>query len=133
MIERRMELVKDLFIPIIPKTHDIIETELSALCNRFIEEWIIESLKVSPIHILARDNWCLALAQNHRGIEILMQLTTKPSFQIFCLLILIHIFCPSICEGHGLLEIISAHLNGIPIWNLWASKLGIDWISSLIC
>jgi hypothetical protein len=80
IIERRMELGKDLFIPIIPKAHDIIKTKLSALCNHFIEEWIIESLKVSPIHILARDNWCLALVKNQRGIEILMQRTPKPSF-----------------------------------------------------
>jgi hypothetical protein len=82
-----MKLSKNLLIPVIPKTHDIIKTKFSAFCNFFIEERVIESLKVSPIHKFAGDNWCLALAQNHRGIEILMQVTPKSSFQVFSLLI----------------------------------------------
>jgi hypothetical protein len=56
-----------------------------------IEKWIVELLKVCPINILARDNRCLSLAQDHGGVEILMELSPKSSFQILCLLILIYI------------------------------------------
>ena len=75
-----MELGKDFFIPIISKAHDIIEAKLLALGNGLVEEWIIESLKVFRIHKLARDNRSLALAQNKRGVEVLVKLALKLPF-----------------------------------------------------
>jgi hypothetical protein len=60
-----VELRKDLLIPIITEAHDVIETKFLTLFNYLIEERVIGSLKVLLIHILARNNGGLSLAQNN--------------------------------------------------------------------
>jgi hypothetical protein len=124
-------LSKDLLIPIIPKAHDVIKPKFLALCNCLIEEWIVELLKVCPIDILARDNWSLALAHDYRGVEILMQLTPKSSFQVFCLLIFMHIVLVCISQCHGLFEVISPHFNRKPGQNLRTGELRASGILAL--
>jgi hypothetical protein len=73
IVERGMKPSKDLLIPIISKAHDVIEPKLLTLCNYLIEKWIVELFKVCPINVLARDNRCLSLAQDHGGVEVLME------------------------------------------------------------
>jgi hypothetical protein len=92
----------------------------------------VELLKVCPIHILARNNWSLALAQDYRGVEILMQLTPKSSFQIFYLLIFIHVLLACIIQCHGLFEVISPRFNRIPGQNLRTGELRASGILALI-
>jgi hypothetical protein len=104
-----VKLSKNLLIPIIPKTHDVIKTEFLALGNSLIKEWIIHPLKIIPINILARNNGSFALAHDNGGVEILMQLTPKSPFQIFSLLILVNILLACIRKSHSLLEIVPSH------------------------
>jgi hypothetical protein len=106
-----VKLSKCLLIPIIPKPQDVIETEFLALCNGLIEEWVIDPLKICLVNILARDNRSLALAHDNRGVEILMQLTPKSPFQVFGLLILVHVLLACIGESHCLLEVVPSHGN----------------------
>jgi hypothetical protein len=127
-----VKLSKDLLISVVPKAHDVINPEFLALCNCLVEEWIVELLKVCPIHILVRNNWSLTLAHDGRGVEILMQLTPKSSFQVFCLLILIHVLLACIGQCHDLLEVISSHFNYKPEQNLRTSELRAPGILALI-
>jgi hypothetical protein len=127
-----VKLSKDLLIPIISKAHDVIKPKLLALCNCLIEEWIVELLKVCPIHILARDNWSLALAHDYKGVEILMELTPKSSFQVFCLLIFIHVLLACISQCHGLFEVISLYFNHKTGQNLRTGELRASGILALI-
>ncbi|PUZ60476.1 hypothetical protein GQ55_4G130600 [Panicum hallii var. hallii] len=127
IVERGMKLSKDLLIPIISKAHDVMEPKLLALCNRLIEKWIVELLKV-----LARDNRCLSLAQDHGGVEVLMELAPKSSFQIFYLLILIHVLLACISQCHGLFEVISPYFNGKTGHNLRMGELQAPGILALI-
>jgi hypothetical protein len=115
-----VKLSNYLLIPIIPKPHDVIETKLLALCNGLIEEWVVHPLKICPVNILARDNRSLALARDNRslalahdnrGVEILMQLTPKSPFQVFGLLILLHVLLACIHESYCLLEVVPSHGN----------------------
>jgi hypothetical protein len=46
-----MELCKNFFIPIIPKSHDIIETNLLALLNHGVEHGVVEFFIVFPINV----------------------------------------------------------------------------------
>jgi hypothetical protein len=131
-----VKLSKNLLIPIIPKSHDVIETKFLALCNSLIEKWVIHLLKIGPINILARDNRSFALAHNNRGVEILMQLTLKSPFQIFSLLILVNILLTCIRKSHSLLEIDSSHgklSENLRTVKLWAPRILalILWIFNL--
>ncbi|PUZ46303.1 hypothetical protein GQ55_7G052900 [Panicum hallii var. hallii] len=132
IVERGMKLSKDLTTPTISKVHDVIEPKLLALCNRLIEKWIVELLKVCPINVLARDNRCLSLAQDHGGVEVLMELASKSSFQIFCLLILIHILLACISQCHGLFEVIFLHFNRKTGQNLRTGEFRAPGILALI-
>jgi hypothetical protein len=46
-----MELSKNLLVPIIPKPHEIIETNLLALLNHGVEHSVVEFFIVLPINI----------------------------------------------------------------------------------
>ena len=61
VVERGLKLGQDLFIPIISKAHDIIESKNLALCNSLIEEGIIKFFKVLPIYILSWNYWSIGL------------------------------------------------------------------------
>jgi hypothetical protein len=125
-------LSKYLLIPIIPKPYDVMETKFLAICNGLIEEWVIHLLKICLVNILARDNRSLALAHDNRGVEILMQLTPKSPFQVFRLLILVHVLLACIGECHCLLEVVSTHGNSKLRQNLRTGKLRAPRILTLI-
>jgi hypothetical protein len=51
-VVRTMELSKDFFVPIVPKTHDVVEPNLLALVNHRVEHGIVKLLVILPINIL---------------------------------------------------------------------------------
>jgi hypothetical protein len=57
VVERAMELSKNLLVPIIPKPHEIIETNLLALLNHGVEHDVVEFFIVLPINILHFHYW----------------------------------------------------------------------------
>jgi hypothetical protein len=61
-----------------------------------------------------------------------MQLTPKSSFQVFCLLIFIHVLLACISQYHGLFEVISSHFNRKPGQNLRTGELRASGILALI-
>jgi hypothetical protein len=57
VIIRAMELGENFFVPIIPKPHEIIETNLLALLNHRVEHGVVEVLIVLPIDVPHLHNW----------------------------------------------------------------------------
>jgi hypothetical protein len=52
-----MELCKNFFVPIVPKSHDIIEPGLLALVNHGVEHGVVEFFIVFPINVPHLYNW----------------------------------------------------------------------------
>jgi hypothetical protein len=52
-----MELYKNFFVPIIPKSHEIIKTNLLALLDHGVEHGVVEFFIVFPINIPHLHNW----------------------------------------------------------------------------
>jgi hypothetical protein len=52
-----MELSKNFFVSIIPKSHEVIETNLLALLNNGVEHGVVELFIVFPINIPHLHNW----------------------------------------------------------------------------
>jgi hypothetical protein len=51
-IIRTVELSKNFFVPIVPKTHDVIEANLLALVNDRVEYGVVELFIILPINVL---------------------------------------------------------------------------------
>ena len=126
-----MKLSQDFLIPIISKTHDVIELHFLALIHSFNEKWIIHVFIIFPIHILARDNGCTRLTHHNCGIEVLMKLSPKMPLKAFTLVILAYFLLSSLSESHILLVVVSAqsdfktrNYSGSPEpWNVWIVAL----------
>jgi hypothetical protein len=96
-----MELSKNCFVPIVPKTHDVIETNLLALLNHGVEQGVVEVLIVVPInvphlhnghHVLCHQLWI----PDDGLVEVPMEITPKPCLKPFTLKIMIYIL--SLCS-----------------------------------
>jgi hypothetical protein len=57
VIVRAMKLSKNFLVPIIPKSHEIIETNLLALLDHGVEHGVVEFFIVFPINIPNLNNW----------------------------------------------------------------------------
>jgi hypothetical protein len=96
-----MELSKNCFVPIVPKTHDVIETNLLALLNHGVEQGVVEVLIVVPFnvphlhnghHVLCHQLWI----PDDGLVEVPMEITPKPCLKPFTLKIMIYIL--SLCS-----------------------------------
>jgi hypothetical protein len=94
-----MELSKNFLVPIVPKAHDVIETNLLALFNHGVKHDVVEVLIVFPInvphlhnahHVLCHQLWI----PDDGLVEVPMEITPKPCLKPFTLEITIYILLP---------------------------------------
>jgi hypothetical protein len=57
VVVRAMKLRKNLLVPIIPKPHEIIETNLLTLLNHGVEHDVVEFFILLPINVPHLHNW----------------------------------------------------------------------------
>jgi hypothetical protein len=94
-----MEVSKNFLVPVVPKTHDVIETNLLALLNHGVEHSVVEVLIVLPINLPHLHNGHHVLCHQLRILndnleEIPMEVTPKPCLTPFTLEVAIHILLP---------------------------------------
>jgi hypothetical protein len=99
-----MELRKNFYVPIVPKPHNVIETNLLALLNHGVEHGVVEVLIILPInvphlhnrhHILCNQLWI----PGDSLIEVPMEVTPKPCLKPFTLEITVDILLPLLSHG----------------------------------
>jgi hypothetical protein len=94
-----MELSKNLLVPIVPKSHDVIETNFLALLNDRIEHGVVEILTVLPINVPHLHNGnhvlCHQFGVPDDGlVEVSMEVTLKPCLKPLTLEVAIHVLLP---------------------------------------
>jgi hypothetical protein len=111
LIVGTMELRKNLLVPIVPKAHDVIETNFLALLNDRIEHGVVEVLIVLPINVPHFHNGHYVLCHqlgipNDGLVEIPMEVTPKPFLKPLTLEVAIHILLPLLphCWAYFLLK-----------------------------